>query len=527
MGRWSLRAKLLVGQLVVLALVCVVIGIGSGIAVSHAQLSQLDTQLRGASLRAGGPAGGGGPGGQQPPPYGHPEALCGSAASQPADGNGPAAQFPVGQPIGTLTVLIGYGVVEQASVLSDSGSGSSHSACQKPLSAEDITLLRTITPAQGTVSMDLPDGGDYRLLASVPKTGLVVITGISERDSDSTLWTLGWALGVVALIGLAAAGLLGWIIVRRTLRPLRRVADTAAKVTALPLDRGDVGLSVRVPDLDTDPSTEVGQVGAALNRMLGHVAGALAARQASETRARQFVADASHELRTPLAAIRGYAELTHRSRDVIPPELAHAMRRVESESARMTTLVDDLLLLARLDSGRPLDLREVDLSRLIVDVVSDAHIAGPGHVWRLELPEEPISIIGDGARLHQVLANLVTNARTHTPAGATVTTALANGPGEQVTVTVTDDGPGIPAEVLPDIFERFARGDTSRSRAAGSTGLGLAIVSAVVTAHAGTVEVTSRPGLTQFTVRLPQVSASAPSEQLTSQRAHSEGTQPT
>jgi two-component system OmpR family sensor kinase len=237
--------------------------------------------------------------------------------------------------------------------------------------------------------------------------------------------------------------------------------------------------------------------------MLHHVDGALAARQASETRARQFVADASHELRTPLAAIRGYAELTQRSDDAIPPELAHAMRRVHSESARMTTLVDDLLLLARLDSGRPLDLREMDLSRLIVDVVSDAHIAGPGQVWRLELPEEPITIVGDAARLHQVLANLVTNARTHTPGGTTVTTALATGPGDSVTVTVTDNGPGIPPDVLPDIFERFARGDTSRSRAAGSTGLGLAIVAAVVAAHHGTVEVASVPGNTVFTVNLP------------------------
>jgi two-component system OmpR family sensor kinase len=373
--------------------------------------------------------------------------------------------------------------------------------CEKPLSVQDTAIVMAI-PSRQHLTRDLPDLGAYRLLATPTAKG-TLITGISETNDDSTLWALGWALGVVALIGLALAGLLGWVIVRRTLRPLRRVADTAAKVTELRLDRGEVGLTVRVPELDTDPSTEVGQVGAALNRMLHHVDGALAARQASETRARQFVADASHELRTPLAAIRGYAELTQRSRDTIPPQLAHAMRRVHSESARMSTLVDDLLLLARLDSGRPLDLREMDLSRLIVDVISDAHVAGPGHVWRLELPEDPITIVGDAARLHQVLANLVTNARTHTPGGTTVTTALARGPGDGVTVTVTDNGPGIPPGVLPNIFERFARGDTSRSRAAGSTGLGLAIVAAVVAAHHGTVEVASRPGHTVFTVKLP------------------------
>ena len=201
-----------------------------------------------------------------------------------------------------------------------------------------------------------------------------------------------------------------------------RVAATAARVAELPLDRGEVALSERVPEADTDPRTEVGQVGAALNRMLDHVAAALAARQASETRVRQFVADASHELRTPLAAIRGYAELTRRGRDAVPPDVAHALGRVESESARMT------------DAGRgpaaagPAGRRpaagpatEVDLSALVVDAVSDAHAAGPEHRWRLDLPDEAATVRGDAARLHQVLANLLANARTHTPPGTTVT----------------------------------------------------------------------------------------------------------
>ena len=499
MDRWSLRARLLAGQLLVLALVCVVIGVGTLVSLDHSQMSQLDAQLDAANQRAanadeGGFGGPPGDGNQQPPR----PTVCGSADGQPT-GNPPIG---FGQGIGTLTGWVqNNGLVLGPWELVDQSTRNKHDVCAKPLSAQDAAIIGAL-PAEQHVSRTLPDIGDYRLLASSTPHG-TVISGVSERNEETTLWTLGWALGVVALIGLALAGLLGWAIVRRTLRPLRRVADTAAKVTELPLDRGDVALSVRVPDVDTDPSTEVGQVGAALNRMLHHVDGALAARQASETRARQFVADASHELRTPLAAIRGYAELTQRSRDTIPPELAHAMRRVHSESARMSTLVDDLLLLARLDSGRPLDLREMDLTRLIVDVISDAHVAGPGHVWRLELPEEPVTIVGDAARLHQVLANLVTNARTHTPGGSTVTTALARGPGETVVVTVTDNGPGIPPDVLPDVFERFARGDTSRSRAAGSTGLGLAIVAAVVAAHHGTVEVASAPGHTVFTVTLP------------------------
>ena len=195
------------------------------------------------------------------------------------------------------------------------------------------------------------------------------------------------------------------------------MAATATRVAELPLDRGEVALAERVPDADTDPRTEVGQVGAALNRMLDHVGNALEARHASETQVRQFVADASHELRTPLAAIRGYAELSRRSREPVPDEVAHVLRRVESEAQRMTALVEDLLLLARLDAGRPLAHDPVDLTMLVVDAVSDAHAAGPGHDWQLDLPDEPVVVTGDGARLHQVLANLLANARTHTPAG--------------------------------------------------------------------------------------------------------------
>jgi two-component system OmpR family sensor kinase len=236
--------------------------------------------------------------------------------------------------------------------------------------------------------------------------------------------------------------------------------------------------------------------------MLGHVAAALAARQASETRVRHFVADASHELRTPLAAIRGYAELAGRFGDSVPPDVAHAMRRVHSETARMTTLVEDLLLLARLDSGRPLDREPVDLTMLVINAISDAHVAGRDHNWRLDLPDEPVTVTGDPARLHQVLANLLANARTHTPPATTVVASL-RATGDRVELSVVDDGPGIPAELLPEVFDRFARGDSSRSRAAGSTGLGLAIVAAVVEAHHGSVEVTSRPGHTAFTVLLP------------------------
>jgi two-component system OmpR family sensor kinase len=282
------------------------------------------------------------------------------------------------------------------------------------------------------------------------------------------------------------------------------------------LDRGEVALSMRVPTQDTDPRTEIGQVGSSINRMLGHVSDALAVRQASEVRVRKFVADASHELRTPLAAIRGYAELTRRVESgAVSEDVAYAMRRVESEAARMTTLVEDLLLLARLDAGRPLEAAPVDMSVLVVDAVSDAHVASGDHVWSLDLPADEVVISGDVARLHQVLANLLTNARVHTPAGTKVIVSLSPRADGGAVFCVVDNGPGIPESLLPDAFERFARGDSSRSRAAGSTGLGLAIVAAVVEAHGGSVNVASRPGETAFTVTLPPkppASDSAPPE---------------
>ncbi len=235
--------------------------------------------------------------------------------------------------------------------------------------------------------------------------------------------------------------------------------------------------------------------------MLDHIAAALSTRQASETRVRQFVADASHELRTPLAAIRGYTELAQRMQDDAEA-VAHAMSRVRSETERMTHLVEDLLLLARLDSGRPLEREPVDLSRLAVDAVSDAHVAGPDQQWELDLPPEPVVVLGDPARLHQVVTNLLANARIHTSPGTVVTTRLTAGT-THTELSVSDNGPGIPQKLQSEMFERFARGDSSRSRKGGSTGLGLAIVAAVVKAHDGTIAVHSEPGHTDFSVRLP------------------------
>jgi len=352
-----------------------------------------------------------------------------------------------------------------------------------------------------------------------------LVTGLPLTTVDSQLAHVENNEHLLFAVAGLLAVILGAALVQFLLRPLHRVAATATRVTELPLDSGEVTLPAGVPD--TDPRTEVGQVGAAFNRMLQHVERALGRRAASEARLRRFAADASHELRTPLSAIRGYAELGLRHGGPVPEDVTHALSRVQSESARMSVLVDDLLLLARLDAGRPLEREPVDLSRLVIDATSDARVARPEHHWRLDLPEDPIVVSGDEHRLHQVLANLMSNAGKHTPPGSTVSVALSADeppdlPAGQDTGTVergirparpraelsiTDDGPGIPPDLLPELFERFTRADTSRARdleAAGkSTGLGLAIVDAVVVAHGGSITVTSRPGRTRFAIYLP------------------------
>ncbi len=328
------------------------------------------------------------------------------------------------------------------------------------------------------------------------------MAGQSLADVNTTTNNLLLIFGLITLLALLAAAIAGTAVVRVALRPLGRVAATATRVSELELARGEVRLADRVPDADTDPRTEVGQVGSALNRLLGHVESALVARQASEDKVRQFVADASHELRTPLASIRGYSELTRRGGYELPEDVVRSLGRIESESIRMTSLVEDLLLLARLDAGRELVVGEVDLTVLLVDAVSDAHAASPEHDWQLQMPDGAVLVTGDRGRLHQVLANLLANARTHTPPGTRVITTLSVDE-SAVLVAVSDDGPGISPGLLPVLFERFARGDGSRSRTTGSTGLGLAIVSAVVEAHAGTVTVESEPGNTRFVVSIP------------------------
>jgi len=532
----TLSARLITGVLLLLVGACAVIGVATYLAIRGSMVSALDGQLRSSS-------------GTYATCIENTHQNTADQGGRPAQPGGDSDGYPPpnnvscsrGQPQGMLGVRIKNDEITNCSVVN----GMNNQPCPR-LSAADKKALMTLPvyrpapnepppwPATArSVKLTSLDA-DYRVTAVAGHDGDILITGLPMSSVNSTLSQVALAELIVFLSVLLLAGVLGTALVRLSLRPLRRVAATAAQVAELPLDSGEVSLPAGVPY--SDPRTEVGRVGAAFNRMLYHVEKALGRRAASEARLRRFAADASHELRTPLSAIRGYAELALRNPDPVPEDVTHALRRVQSESARMGVLVDDLLLLARLDAGRPLEREPVDLSRLVIDVTSDARVARGDHRWQLDLPDEPVLVEGDEHRLHQVLANLMSNAGQHTPPGSTVSVALAvpgtdpdspaspKGPdtpaadgaatvqrgvrpsGPRVELSITDDGPGIRPQLLPDLFERFTRADTSRARdlgAAGkSTGLGLAIVDAVVAAHGGSITVTSRPGRTRFAIFL-------------------------
>ncbi|MDY7086028.1 MAG: HAMP domain-containing sensor histidine kinase [Actinomycetota bacterium] len=374
----------------------------------------------------------------------------------------------------------------------------------------------------------------WRVVVVIDQWGSVIQVGEKLSVIGLAVNQMIWVdllVGVGVLIALAS---IGAAIVRQSLVPLLQIERTAAAIGA-----GD--LTQRVPDPeahDGEPQTELGRLAKALNAMLAQIEAAFSAReqseaaaraaeavavraadaaQASEARAvqseakmRQFVADASHELRTPLTTIRGFAELYRQGAVTDPDAVAQLVRRIEDEAARMGLLVEDLLLLARLDRERPLTLGPVELPVLALDAVQAAEATAPERTIELEVRDQPEQLVayGDDARLRQVIGNLMTNALVHTPPDATVTLRLHAGPGDQAVVEVSDTGPGLSAQQKEHVFERFYRVDEARTRntrrAATGTGLGLAIVAAIVRAHQGTVEVISEPGHgATFRVTLP------------------------
>jgi two-component system OmpR family sensor kinase len=480
----TLRTRLIAGVLVLLAVSCLGIGITTSITLRGFLVNRLDQNLASAGSRfdvslehPGGPGG---------------------ANGQTGPGLDPGVQ---GQVVGTLAARVSNGSIAQAVVIHDTAGQVSLS--NVALTKADRSVLLHLAPDGRPATAQLSSLDDYRLRATRSPDGDIHIAGLPLGDVESTVHRLEATELIVFAVALLLTGLAGAGWVRLSLRPLLRVTATANYVSSMSLGSGAVDLPHRVPE--TDPRTEVGQLGAAFNQMLGHVETSLEQREASEARLRRFVADASHELRTPLAGIRGYAELALRSTEAVPHEVSHALGRVESEAVRMGRLVDDLRLLARLDTGRPLEQEDVDLSRLVIEVTSDARVAGPDHRWSLDLPDEPLVVRGDEHRLHQVVANLLSNARTHTPAGTSVVVRLGADPQarNQVLLSVRDDGPGIPKELQDSVFERFVRADDSRSRVIGSTGLGLSIAHAVVKAHGGSLTLVSDKGGTEFRIALP------------------------
>jgi two-component system, OmpR family, sensor kinase len=335
-------------------------------------------------------------------------------------------------------------------------------------------------------------GGRYRVRASFEGGSRLLVVATTLRDVDGTLHRLLLIELLVTACVLAALGALGLWVVRLGLRPLEAIGRTAAAIA-----EGD--LSRRVER--EDDRTEVGRLGLALNAMLAQIEAAFKARQASEQRLRRFVADASHELRTPLAAVRAYAELFARGAESRPDDLARSMSGISRESERMSVLVDDLLLLARLDEGRPLERERVELDELVREAVETARAVDPGRPIEIDL--EPASVLGDRGRLRQVVDNPLANVRAHTPPETPMRVSLGREDGSAL-LSVADAGPGMTAEEVERVFERFYRADPSRARASGGAGLGLSIVAAVAEAHGGRVTAAAGPGAgATFTVSLP------------------------
>lgn len=474
MGKGTLSRQLVLRTTALVALVTVALSMFTALASFQILQNQLDDRLHTAISRPVGTGGG----------------NMTSPNDEPA--NGPSD--PAGSGLIRIERIAQTG--KYATVAAPDG-----------LTADGLAALLKLDAGNDPKTVALPGLGLYRVLVQEREWARIEVVTVvalpySEVTSPMTSQLIMAGLLTIGAILVSYVG--ARRVVERSLRPLTRLAATATHVSNLPLESGEGHVPVRVAPADANPASEVGQVGIAFNHMLDNVEYALAARHRSETKVRRFVADASHELRNPLASIRGYAELTRRGADELPADAAHALGRIEAESERMSALVQDLLLLARLDSEPTLELHPTDVTEIVLNAVSDARAASSDHVWALDLPDDVVIARADPHRLHQVVTNLLANARTHTPEGTRVETSLRAADGWAV-ITVTDNGPGVPAEIRDSVFERFTRADVSRVRQAGgsSTGLGLAIVSAVVNAHGGQVTLESRPGSTTFAIRIP------------------------
>jgi len=492
--RWRIVAA------VALLLVATNIAVGAVTVVAYNSylVGRLDSELATATQRSNDRPQGGSPGS---PPAGTPTAA--PTPGSPADGSAsqpdPDNAFigAPGQAANTVIAIFNDGTTVLAGYTDAQGE-------QHSLTTAQERTLRQVQATTAPVTVSLGSLGSYRAQAATADDD-VIITALPLGDLHASIIRLLVVIGSVTLAGLLIAVWAGALLVRRSLRPLEHVAAVASGVSTLDLERGDPDIQARVAAADLRANREVGQVGTALNQLLGHVARALTVRRDAEAGMRTFVADASHELRTPIATVRAYAELTARTQN--PDDVHRNVTRIGTEAIRMGNLVEELLLLARLDAAAIADTAPavhgpVDLTAIVVEVTMDARATAPDHRWTLQLDPEPITVTGDDAELRRVVTNLLTNSRTHTPPDTAIVVSLQR-VRDGVRFVVANDGPAIPAETLPTLFDRFTRGEASRSREYGTSGLGLAIVRAVIEAHGGTIHVVSDTARTAFTVTLP------------------------
>jgi len=469
----SLRTRLIAGMLALFVVALVSVDFATYFAVERFLLNRIDDQLD----QARGPATG----------------ELAPNRPNPRDGGG---RNPAFLPPGTYIELRD----SAGAVINSRAYGFGAEGLSPPDLPDALTAFGTNGehPADKRLEADATDGSvRYRVLASPTQFGDTIVVAVPLSSVDDTLSQLRLIeFGVSGVAGLAVLALAWWLI-REGLRPLERMAAVADDIAA-----GD--LSRRAEN--ANPGTEVGRLATAFNQMLARIEEAFQQRLASEERLRRFVSDASHELRTPLTSIRGYAELFSGGQGRPAEDTARAMQRIDEQATRMSSLVEDLLLLARLDEHQPLESQPVDLALIAADAVADATVADSHREYRLEAV--PLVVDGDERRLRQVLANLLANERVHTPAGTTVTVRIARRGGTAV-MEVEDDGPGFPPGTDGKVFERFYRADASRSRDSGGSGLGLSIVASIVGAHGGQVSATnlSPNAGARITINLPEPTA--------------------
>jgi two-component system OmpR family sensor kinase len=462
----SIRARLVIGMVVLVSIGLTVANVAGVLLLRSYLYERVDDQVAAIS----------GPGAADPLPA---TPSTGQLCANPRDPRGLRSDF-------VLLILDGNGK-EVCSVGPDLGEA-----------GPDLAALPNETNAQLTTLSSLDGQDRWRVrIITIAENDRTLVLAVSLADADATVRRLTLVSVLISTIVLLGTGGAAWLIARIGLGPLRKIEDTAERIAA-----GD--LTERVPAYRG--RTEVGRLAAALNGMLGQIERAFSARTESETRLRRFISDASHELRTPLSTIRGHAELWRNGLMREGPDTETLVNRIEGEAKRMSTLVDDMLLLARLDQARPLEEQAVDMLSLATDAVVDAEARQPAREIVLDHRpgDQPPVITGDEARLRQVITNLISNALTHTPASSAVAVQIS-GDVHRVEVRVTDQGPGMPPEVVDKVFDRFYRADPGRGRSHGGSGLGLAIVDSLVRAHGGQVTCVSSPaGGTTCTVSLPR-----------------------